>query len=192
MAKVKSPATAPDASPPSCPAPCSAAPPSPRPTSPAQSSPAHPGPAQPGPMSSSPVSSTAAPHAAAPAPPRERPYFIPASVDYASLPPDVQLALAGIVEPAYKQLVERAMTGLERAAGVSLVFLLTLEVLDQFKLARDIDFTTLNSVAAAEERNKQIDEHLRLLSAKQASARFMLRLHRFRNEPFIGTMRRDL
>lgn len=182
MAKVKSPAAAPDASPLSSPAPCNSAPSGPAPPSRVQSSPAP----------SSSAASTAAPHAAAPAPPRERPYFIPASVDYASLPPDVQLALAGIVEPAYKQLVERAMTGLERAAGVSLVFLLTLEVLDQFKLARDIDFTTLNSVAAAEERNKQIDEHLRLLSAKQASARFMLRLHRFRNEPFIGTMRRDL
>ena len=167
MAKVKSPAPAPDAS---------------APSSPAQSGPAPSSPVPPGPAA----------NAAPPNPPPVRPYFIPPSVDYDALPPDVQLALAGIVEPAYKQLVERAMTGLERAAGVSLVFLLTLEVLDQLKLGRDTDFTTLDSAAAAEERNKRIDEHLRILSAKQASARFMLRLHRFRQEPYTGTLRRDL
>ncbi len=66
--------------------------------------------------------------------PIPRPYFIPESVDYEAMPEAVRKALINIVGPAYQDLVEHALTSFERAAGVTLVFLLTLEVLDQFAL----------------------------------------------------------
>jgi hypothetical protein len=112
-----------------------------------------------------------------PAPaPIPRPSFIPASVDYDALPDDVRRALVNIVGPAYQDLVERALTARERSTAATLVFLLTMEVLDQFALARATDFSTLAGAEAAHQRDKLIESHLRLVSAKQMSARFMLRL----------------
>jgi len=121
--------------------------------------------------------------------PSVRPYFIPASVDYDALPEPVRQALVGVVGPAYQDLVERALTALERAAGVTLVFLLTMEVIEQFALARVTDFGAPPSADAARERDKLIEAHLRLVSAKQASARFALRLNLLRQARYDGPLR---
>jgi hypothetical protein len=119
-----------------------------------------------------------------------RPYFIPESVDYDALPDPVRRALAHVVGPAYHELVERAMTALERSAGVTLVFLLAMEVLDQFAVSRVTDFTAQAGANASAERDKLIDAHLRLVTRKQAAARFMLRLSLLRQSPYDGTLRR--
>ncbi len=79
--------------------------------------------------------------------------------------------------------MEHALTSLERAAGVTLVFLLTLEVLDQFALTRATPFAAPATAEAAQQRDKMIESHLRLVSAKQMSARFMLRLNLLRSAP---------
>ena len=119
-----------------------------------------------------------------------RPYFIPESVDYNALPEPVRRALAHVVGPAYQDLVERAMTALERSAGVTLVFLLAMEVLDQFALAHATDFSAQASGQGAPGRDKMIDAHLRLVGSKQASARFVLRLNLLRQAPYDGPLRR--
>lgn len=120
----------------------------------------------------------------------ERPYFIPASVDYASLPESVRRALVAIVGPAYEDFVERALTPMERAAGNTLVFLLAMEVLHQYEVASVTGFSALQDVDAARERDELIEKHLRLVSVKQVAARFVLRLNALREEPYSGTLRR--
>ena len=53
-----------------------------------------------------------------------RPYFLPETVDFDTLPPAVRAAFTTIVEPAYRELVLGAVSVLERSAGASFVFLL--------------------------------------------------------------------
>lgn len=119
-----------------------------------------------------------------------RPYFIPASVDFENLPEEVRLALIGVVGPAYEDFVDRAKNALERAAGVTLAFALTMEVLEQFKLARVTDFSTLAPPDAVPESGKLLDSYLRLAYLKQKSAGFLFRLHRSRPDAATATLRR--
>lgn len=119
-----------------------------------------------------------------------RPYFIPASVNFEALPEPVQRALVGIVGPAYEELVERAITAMERAAGNTMVFLLTMEVLHQCDVIGATEFNPQAGPEAAQQRDKLLEDHLRLVSAKQMSARFALRLSALREQPYTGTMRR--
>ncbi len=110
--------------------------------------------------------------------PSARPYFIPAAIDYDTLPEPVRRALINVVGPAYHELVERSMTALERTVGVTLVFLLTMEVLDQFALAKMTDFGLLAQPAAASEistqqRDKLVESHLRLVASKQHGRRIL-------------------
>jgi hypothetical protein len=134
----------------------------------------------------------AEPPAAAPttSAPIARPYFIPESVDYEALPEPVRRALVSIVGPAYQESVELATTAMERSAGNTLVFLLTLEVLHQFDVARALDFSTLAGADATQERDKLIEDHLLLVCVKEMSARFMLRLNALRQDPHTGPLRR--
>jgi len=128
------------------------------------------------------------------APPIRRPYFIPESVDYESLPGPVRYALGQIVGTAYVELVERAHTVMERSMGVTIVFLYTMEVLDQFAAAQASDLPTLaRGVDAPAKRDpqeiaKRLDAHLRLVMAKQSSAKFLHRLQRFRDSTYHGTL----
>lgn len=122
--------------------------------------------------------------------PAERPYFIPATIDYAALPEPVRRALVGIVGPAYEEFVERALTPMERAAGNTLVFLLTMEAIHQFEVASATGLGTPADVDAAQAREKAIEEHLRLVSVKQVAARFVLRLNTLRDAPYTSTLRR--
>lgn len=108
-----------------------------------------------------------------------RPYFIPASVNYGDLPPAVQAAIEAIVEPSYREFVLGATGSLERSAGVSLCFLLCLEILEQFELGNSLNFGVDESKPAAE-RDQQITRHLRLLGAKQQSASFLMKIRIFR------------
>jgi hypothetical protein len=111
-----------------------------------------------------------------PAPQTARPYFIPSSVDFSALPAGVQMALTEIVAPTYDRLVLRAASSLERSAGVTLTFLLTLEILDQFQLGRQFDLGLTSKNAEPEERSKLIARHLRLITSKQTQVDFLMRL----------------
>ncbi len=105
-----------------------------------------------------------------------RPYFIPPAVDFKALPAEVRAALSDVIEPAYKALVLHADSTLERLAGVTLVFLLTLEVLDQFQLGREFEEAVVGNFADSEKRAKQIGRHLRLIASKQTQLDFLFKL----------------
>ena len=109
-----------------------------------------------------------------------RPYFVPASVDFAALPEPIQLAFATIVQPTYDELVLGAANALARSAGVSLCFLLAVEVLDQFELGEELSFLGVAPEADREIRDRTIARHLRLVGAKQHAASFLLRLETLR------------
>ncbi len=111
--------------------------------------------------------------------PRSRPYFIPEDFDFHALPEAVKLAFIDIVQPSYEELVLGAATTLERSAGVSLVFLLSLELLDQFEIGRQMNLTAAANTNSTD-RNEQIARYLRVVSAKQAAGNFIFRLQSLR------------
>jgi hypothetical protein len=110
-----------------------------------------------------------------------RPYFVPASVDYAALPEPVQLAFSAIIQPTYDELVLGAASALARSAGVSLCFLLAIEVLDQFEIGEQLSFLGISHDADRDQRDRTIARHLRLVGAKQHAASFLLRLETLRD-----------
>lgn len=107
---------------------------------------------------------------------KPRPYFIPASVDFSALPAEVQMALTEIVAPTYERLVLHADSTLERSAGVTLTFLLTLELVEQFQLGRQLDLAGTSKHVDSDERDKIIARHLRLIDSKHKQADFLVRL----------------
>lgn len=112
--------------------------------------------------------------------PLNRPYFVPAEIEFDTLPLPVQAAFATLVQPSYDELVVSAKTALERSAGVTLVFLLTLEILDQFELGHGLNLSGSPDDAAAAQREKVMQGHLRLITAKQKVANFVMKIRTIR------------
>jgi hypothetical protein len=65
-----------------------------------------------------------------------RPYWIPAGVEFDLLPDELKAAIAGIINLAYRELVVQAEADLQQTTGVTIVYLLWLEALDQIQLGR--------------------------------------------------------
>lgn len=63
-----------------------------------------------------------------------RPLWIPDGVDFDSLPPQLRLALAEVIDPVYDELVLGAHGALERVAGLAVCHLAWIEVLTQLEL----------------------------------------------------------
>lgn len=80
------------------------------------------------------------------------------------------------MEPSYEELVIGAESALERSAGVTLVFLLTLEIFEQFEIGHSLNVTGLPDDAAAGTREKLMRQHLRVVGAKQKAANFLMRI----------------
>lgn len=111
-----------------------------------------------------------------PLPPR--PFWIPPGFDFASLPVGVQEAVIEIVGPLYRGLVLQARTSLQRAAGLTVVHLTWLEILETVQLGHG----TVDAVSAAgppEERLQLIAQHVRLAGAKIKSTELLIRLESF-------------
>lgn len=108
-----------------------------------------------------------------------RPLWIPADVDFDSLPLEIQAAITGIINPAYRQLVLAAEEGLEQSTGLTVVHLLWLEILQQLELAAD---GVTPDAAESENRETKIARYLRLAGAKIVSSNFLLRLREFRQK----------
>ena len=105
-----------------------------------------------------------------------RPYFLPVDIELEALPAPVRAAMTAIVQPSYEELVVGSKSSLERSAGVTLTFLLTLEILDQFQLGANLNLTGLLGAGADEKREKLMRQHLRLVGAKQKAANFLMRI----------------
>ena len=120
-----------------------------------------------------------------------RPYFIPPGIDFAALPEPVRVAYQAIVDPTYRELVLEVENSLAKSAGITLVFLLALEIVEQFQLAQQMDFTGSSTGSGRADRDRLIDSYLRIVGAKQKAERFLLRLHdlRARNDAAAGLWR---
>jgi hypothetical protein len=120
--------------------------------------------------------------------PPVRPYYMPPGIAFDALPEPVRVAFQAVVEPTYRDLVLGVEGPLERSAGVTLTFLLSLEVLDQFQIGQQLNFTADPTAVGGAERDRRIRDYLRLVSSKQHTERFLLRLHdlRARNDAAAG------
>lgn len=110
-------------------------------------------------------------------PPHEsvRPYWVPANVQFDKIPKRVQLALQTVLQPAYDELVLAASDPLERSTGTTFVFLVWLELSEQFQIGAEFQRdATLQP--PAENRLAAIGNYLRVIGAKQKVAGFLLRL----------------
>jgi hypothetical protein len=128
-----------------------------------------------------------------------RPHFIPDGLTFDDLPPALRAAVTGLIEPAYRELVLEAPNALERAAGSSLVFLMWIELLDQFEIAsqhRGPRTAVSHPGDDTGARDEQIARHLKVISAKDRAANFILRMKVYRakhedpfQDPFIEQFR---
>ena len=117
-----------------------------------------------------------------------RPYWIPPGVDIETLPEEVRAAILGVINPAYREFVLEARPGLQQTAGITLVSLLWLEMLDQIRFGREVaDPQSL--MTPSEERSQMIAQHLRLIGSKIKAQDFLLRLAEFR-EKYIRPLTR--
>jgi hypothetical protein len=111
----------------------------------------------------------------APDPPGNRPFWIPTNVQFDSLPQALQAAIIEIVNPAYQELVLEAPSPLEKAAGLSLVHLLWLEIVEQYDLGRAMARMLPRGESSAAHQ-EAIGRHLRLVGVKERFGKFVLQL----------------
>ena len=96
-------------------------------------------------------------------------------------------------KPSYNRLFSLATTNLvleadsplEKSAGISLTFLLTLEILDQFAFAPQLNLRAPTEAEASEVRERAMARHLRLITAKQKVSSFLLRLRELRSKEML-------
>lgn len=125
-----------------------------------------------------------------PAPEKPRPYYLPTDIEFENLPEPVRRAYDAIVTPTYTELVLGAANALERSAGMSLTFLLSLELLHQFELGTKLHSVESPDGATAGQRDKAIARYLKIFGAKQQATNFLARTKQLRNRGpqgiFIG------
>ncbi|MGZ9128184.1 MAG: hypothetical protein ACXW4Z_10445 [Candidatus Binatia bacterium] len=117
-----------------------------------------------------------------------RPYFLPQSIDYEALPLAVRAAFDTIISPAYDELVMSPASGLERAAGATIVFLLVEELLDQFELGQTFNLAQTTDGGDRQERNRALNRHLQLVSSKQTAVNALLRVKKMSMQPQVINM----
>lgn len=118
-----------------------------------------------------------------PASPRaaNAPYWVPVGNVWDRLPESMRQAVADVLAPAYERLVRRVSDDLERSAGITLVHLMWLEISDQLRLAQIVaDRDTVLGELAEQRPAEVIAEHLRLVTAKNATAELLVKLRAVR------------
>lgn len=112
-------------------------------------------------------------------------YWIPPGVDFDRFPAELRTAIRRTTNPAYRELVEQVRNSLQKSAGLTVIWLMRLEILDHIQLGHS--FATARSITqVSEEREQLIDRHLRLVGSKMKASSFLLRLHEF--EQKYGSM----
>jgi hypothetical protein len=113
-----------------------------------------------------------------PPPPAIRPLWIPDGLDFDRLPEALRLAVSGILNPAYRELVLEAPTALLRTAGLTYVHAAWLELIDQIELCKSMA-RLLPSGESSEALQEPIARHLRLVGAKEKFGKFLLQIKTF-------------
>jgi hypothetical protein len=114
-----------------------------------------------------------------------RPYWWPAGVSIDELPESLRIAVEGIIQPIYQNLVVAARPGLEQSTGATIVSLLWIEILQQTELGKDL-------LAAGEgpeplrKHEKAIARLLRLAGAKLKATELLMRLESHRQKMASG------
>jgi hypothetical protein len=105
-------------------------------------------------------------------PPADKPLWLPADVDPASLPTGLRQAFKEIVNPAYKELVLEAPTALQRTVGLSYMHLIWLALVEQVALGK---YLWHKPRPESIDTYQQISRgHLQLVGAKDKLAKFLL------------------
>lgn len=115
--------------------------------------------------------------------PPSRLHFLPDTFDFDAQPASFQTAYRAIIEPAYQQLVVAPRDPLERASGTTIVFLLVIELLDQLELGHEFDLSQGKTHGDRDTREKALNRHLRLVSAKQAAINALHRVRKLGLQP---------
>jgi hypothetical protein len=118
-----------------------------------------------------------------------RPYWWPPDLDLDSMPADFRLAVREFLTPLYKALVVEVSDPLERAAGATIVFLMGVELREQFEMGRLVpDFSQPVSTRYKETLNRL----LRVVEAKQQVLNFLrrFRVNRDSRDPLLGSVAR--
>jgi hypothetical protein len=90
------------------------------------------------------------------------------------LPTELRAVIEGVLTPAYKDLVLGARPGVEQGAGLTVVGMLWLELLEYFELGRS-SFSE-DSDDGPDRKEKSIARLLRLAGAKLKASDVLLRL----------------
>lgn len=112
------------------------------------------------------------------------PFFLPQDINWDELPEAVRAAVHDIVTPLYREFVLENADALQRSAGMSLVFLATLEVVEFVGNGRSV-FERPPTDDEIKARQQQIDRQLRLVGAKMKCTDLLLRLQSWREKALV-------
>jgi hypothetical protein len=107
-----------------------------------------------------------------------RPFWVPASLDFDQLSPELQIAIKEIVDPCYRELVLEPKSALERASGVSFTHLTWLELFEAIRLNQGLARRLIKH-KATHDLQESHELQLRLTAQKERMGRFILELRRF-------------
>jgi hypothetical protein len=108
-----------------------------------------------------------------------RPHWVPLGFDFDSLPEQLKISLVEFVNPAYEQLVLQAADALERATGLSLIYLLWIELLNQLHLGES--YTQDHLIRSITAYQECVDRNLEISEAKAKQTYVLLRLRELRH-----------
>ncbi|MEK6246709.1 MAG: hypothetical protein N2C12_00935 [Planctomycetales bacterium] len=109
---------------------------------------------------------------------QRRLYFMP-DVPFDSFPKQLQIALEDIIFPNYEVLVTNAPAGLERETGVTLVFLLAIEIIDQIQLGGKLVDELLHGevdLDSRQDRQRRTDRLLRIIAQHDRTRHLLTRI----------------
>lgn len=109
-----------------------------------------------------------------------QPYWIPAGVDVDDWSPELRAIVAGVINPAYDELVLQATPGLAQSTGITAVHLLWLEILDHLEFSRQ--GLSGRPTGDAATRAAELSRHLRLVHSKLKASELLHRLDAFQLE----------
>lgn len=102
--------------------------------------------------------------------------WLPEGANYKALPPRLQRAITEIINPAYRELVLEEPSALARTSGLSFMYLLWLEMIEQFELGKYMWLKGSPFNMSSEVYERGIARHLRLVATRDKFAKFLLQV----------------
>jgi hypothetical protein len=113
------------------------------------------------------------------------PRWIPPGVDFYSFPPEIQSAIVDIVNPVYKQLVADAADCLEKSTGLTIVYLLWMEIINQHQLGQQ--YRTDPMLCTLGDYRDTFNQQLQLVDSKAKTSFVLVRLRELRQNHVLST-----